>query len=134
MAHKKLPVFITATGWDRSVLGDDTVAEYFKTAYQSVWNDANIVAVTPFLLRANAGPFEKFSFLDQNGSPTKLSDTIKSLPKIGGRPTMYQQVLGTEIASIRPIHVKSFPLPTPKPTKFTPGDILRSTVKWIFKL
>jgi hypothetical protein len=134
MAGKSLPVFITETGWDESALGNETVANYFKTAYQSVWSDSSVIAVTPFLLRASAGPFEKFSFLDANGSPTKISETVKSLPKVKGTPSLNSQVLGTEIADIKPVSIKAFPNPTPRPTKFTPGDVLRTTVKWIFKL
>ena len=133
LAKKSLPVFITETGWDQDVLGNDTVAEYFKSAYESAWNNTSIVAITPFLLRASAGPFEKFSFLDTNGEETKLFKTIQSMKKIKGNPTQSTKVLGTEIA-MEPISIKAFPKPTPKPTRYTPGDILRSTVKWILKL
>jgi hypothetical protein len=134
MANKKLPVFITETGWDKDVLGEDKVAEYYKTAFQTVWNDSSVVAVTPFLLRASAGPFEKFSILPATGSDSTLFKTISALPKTLGSPSLTPQVLAAEIADIRPASVKAFPKPTPKPTKFTPGDVLRSTVKWIFKL
>lgn len=133
LAKKSLPVFITETGWDQDVLGNDTVAEYFKSAYESAWNNTSVVAITPFLLRASAGPFEKFSFIGTNGEETKLFKTIQIMKKVKGDPSHNTKVLGTEIA-MEPISIKTFPKPTPKPTKYTPGDILRSTVKWILKL
>ncbi len=67
---KKLPIFITETGWkhaegltyDKSLPTAETVATYYKKAFDTAWNDANIVAVTPFLLSYQEEPFDHFSF------------------------------------------------------------------------
>jgi uncharacterized protein len=64
---KELPVFITETGWDMKRTGDDLVAYNFKYAFENVWNDNSIVAVTPFLLFAGDGPFVPFSLVRESG-------------------------------------------------------------------
>lgn len=67
---KSLPVFITETGWehaeglspDNNLPSSDTVAGYFKYAFENVWTDPRIVAVTPFLLTYDQAPFDHFSW------------------------------------------------------------------------
>ncbi len=64
-----LPVFITETGWSQKPsLSRETIAGYFKTAFESVWTDDRIVAVTPFLLNYQAPPFASFSWKKSDGS------------------------------------------------------------------
>ncbi len=68
--NKNLPVFITETGWkhregvntNNSLPSTETVADYYKKAYETAWNNPNIVAVTPFLLNYQEPPFDHFSF------------------------------------------------------------------------
>jgi len=44
------PVFITETGWDQTKLSRPTLISYWSQAW-NIWNkDANVVAVTPFVL------------------------------------------------------------------------------------
>ena len=59
---KDLPVFITETGWQRGKLTPEQVAEYYRAAFEDVWDDERIVAVTPFILNYTHPPFESFSF------------------------------------------------------------------------
>lgn len=102
LSGKDLPVFITETGWSRDRLAGETIADYLKTAFNTVWNDESVIAVTPFLLRANAGPFLNFSFLNTDGSPNEIYKSLESMPKIKGAPTVMEskknsRVLGTEV-------------------------------------
>ena len=66
---KKLPVFITETGWSNEKLPNDLIGSYVEFALSNVWNDSNVIAVTPFLLKAGTPPFSVFSLLDQNNNP-----------------------------------------------------------------
>lgn len=67
-----LPVFITETGWKRKTankkgLLEETIAEYYKLAFERVWKDEKVVAVTPFVFNYPDGLFDAFSFKDSEG-------------------------------------------------------------------
>ncbi len=84
---KKMPVFITETGWDQDRIEEEKVASYFDYAFDNVWSDVRVAAVTPFLLSAGDGPFEKFSLLDKSAQPTEPykvinNKTSKGSPKL----------------------------------------------------
>jgi uncharacterized membrane protein (UPF0127 family) len=66
---KKLPVFITETGWDMSRVPPQTVATYYQRAFDGPWADPRVVAVTPFLLHAGDGPFVVFSLTGDERRP-----------------------------------------------------------------
>lgn len=104
---KNLPVFITETGWkhaeginlDRSLPSVEAVAEYYKTAFQTAWDNSRIVAITPFLLSYQQAPFDHFSFKKYTGEPQNqrilgitypdyypMYQTIVDLPKVAGKP------------------------------------------------
>lgn len=85
LTGKELPIFITETGWSNSAINEYTQATYYNTAFQTAWSDTNIVAVTPFLLLANTGPFEQFSFI-RNGNKTHVYNNYKNIPKVKGEP------------------------------------------------
>lgn len=107
MSNKTLPVFITETGWDDRVLPQSVIASYYQIAFDSIWNDKSVVAVTPFLLRAGGGPFVQFSFLDSNNKPTLTYQKIVSMPKTKGQPPLSEKVLG-EKAQTKVIQEKKF--------------------------
>lgn len=90
MNTKNLPVFITETGWSADAVSADTQANYYQEAFSNAWSDIGIVAITPFLLRAN-GSFNEFSFLDTDGKPTVQYQMIKSLSKVRGLPVLSQK-------------------------------------------
>lgn len=96
LSQKDLPVFITETGWSTESVSLDTQLAYYWQAFNTVWNDPSIVTVAPFLLQGSGGPFQKFSFLDPVGNPTKLFKMFQSLPKIKGIPTLTATVLAAE--------------------------------------
>ena len=92
---KNLPVFITETGWvhaeginyNSRYPTADTVAGYFKSAFEYVWTNPRIVAVTPFLLSYQESPFDHFSFKNPL-SPDYYPQyqTIMDLDKTSGKP------------------------------------------------
>jgi hypothetical protein len=92
---KKLPVFITETGWEHSegksyiqgLLSSDQVGTNLQIAAQNVWTDPNIAAVTPFLFNYQDVPFDHFSFKQLgNGSFYSQYSAYQSIAKISGTP------------------------------------------------
>lgn len=81
--QKKLPVFITETGWSNKFLSDHQIALYYQYAFSKVWSDPNIVAVTPFLLNAQDGVFKQFSFLDDHQKEKEFAATFSVLAQTG---------------------------------------------------
>lgn len=94
LGGKRLPVFITETGWSRMAINDNIIGSYFQQAFEHVWNDASIVAITPFLLHPNGAQFGEFSFLSDANAPSAAYNAILSLPKIKGTPLTRTAVLG----------------------------------------
>ncbi len=88
---KKLPVFITETGWSNKYLSDNQVSLYYQYALTHQWADENIVAITPFLLNAQEGPFAQFSFKDKDGTFKIFSDTLRSYATKGEPKPAYLQ-------------------------------------------
>ena len=135
LGGKELPVFITETGWVNTEVPSEKVAEYYKQAYTTVWDDKSIVAVTPFLLKAGMGAFKPFSFLTEDGKETKHYDTVKNISKVRGQP---QVVIPSNNAVL-----KSAPVyPTMdfgkenvegKPKKSV-AETLNFAFRWIFKI
>lgn len=86
-AARKLPVFITETGWSDKTVPDSVISRYYEMTFQNIWgkDKDKIVAITPFLLNSAGGPFEQFSFY-KNGQPTDYLKTVLSLGKTKGEP------------------------------------------------
>ncbi|MBI3366059.1 hypothetical protein HY041_00325 [Candidatus Roizmanbacteria bacterium] len=86
--NKKLPVFITETGWSADRLSRDTIASYFQIAYQNMWLlDDRVVAVTPFVFDYQGEPFLNFSWkMYQNEEYYPQYYTVQSLSKTKGEP------------------------------------------------
>lgn len=94
---KKLPVFITETGWSNEKSSEDQISARLLYAFDRVWSDKNIVAVTPFILNYTNPPFAQFSWKKDNGSFYKFYDSIANLPKTDGMPA--QVVKGDIVAA-----------------------------------
>jgi len=100
MSNKTLPVFITETGWSSETVSEDTRVQYYDQTFKTIWNDPEIVAVTPFLLQAANGPFAQFTFITGSGYKTKQYQYMYTMPKVKGVPSFpTHQVLA---AAIRP--------------------------------
>ncbi len=94
------PIFITETGWAHNLthteypLTPNSVAKYFSTAFTQVWNQPNIVAVTPFILNYTTPPFSQFSLLDPTThQPLLPYSAIQNLPKTTASPAQIQDSL-----------------------------------------
>ena len=92
---KELPVFITETGWQKTVLGEQTVTDYFLWSFNNLWlPDTQVVAVTPFILNYQSEPFLGFSWQKQNESGFyQHYEAIKSLEKINGEPIKFENIV-----------------------------------------
>lgn len=97
---KNLPIFITETGWKRATpynsgLDEDSIKEYYKVAFEKIWNDSRIAAITPFIFNFTTPPFSVFSFKAGDLEGRKYFDhyfTLKSLPKKEGKPHMEDKI------------------------------------------
>jgi len=92
---RSFPVFITETGWphfegiinDKRYLNSNLVALNFQKAMESVWNDSEIVAVTPFLLNYQSFPFANFSWRKINSNEYYSQyNSYQLFPKTEGKP------------------------------------------------
>ena len=91
LAGKNLPVFITETGWRRSkLLDEETISNYYETAFSEVWTDNRLAAVCPFVFNYPEPLFNDFSFkTDGNVLGKTFYDPyykIQGLAKILGNP------------------------------------------------
>ena len=92
---KKLPVFITETGWQhaegksytRGFLSSDQVGLNLRIASQTMWLDPEIAAITPFIFNYQDIPFDHFSF-KQLGNGLFYSEygAYQDIVKIKGTP------------------------------------------------
>ncbi|MDP3940785.1 MAG: hypothetical protein Q8Q49_00600 [bacterium] len=137
MTPKKLPFFITETGWSGKSISDEVRAAYYKDAFDTVWSDQDIVMVSPFLLRAGGGPFAQFSFIGPDGTPTKQYSSIAGMVKTKGEPTQNDtptpspQVLGTEVAKTSNVPVLWFSS-TKQQKKITRSEVATGLFHWMF--
>lgn len=96
--NKELPVFITETGWAHTAndgktgIPESHVGSKFSYAFQNVWTDSRIVAVTPFLLNYNHPPFDVFSWKKTDGSFYSFYEEVRNLIKIRGNPKRINSV------------------------------------------
>jgi hypothetical protein len=96
---RKLPVFITETGWkhsqgketDNNLLNPLTVSGYLTYASGMVWNDPDIAAVTPFVFNYQDYPFDHFSWkIYGSDSFYPFYETYLNLPKSKGDPKQHE--------------------------------------------
>ena len=133
LTGKRLPVFITETGWSSDKVTDQKQVNYYSDAFLNYWNDPDVIAVTPFILRAGVGPFGQFTFL-KNGTTTPVYDAYKNMQKVKGQPQV------DYVPSPTPAQQKSF-LPIIKfnlkyPIESVSKEINKSSkafFKWLLK-
>lgn len=76
--------FITETGWVENSVTRPWLSYYYDYAFQHVWSDPHVKAVTPFVLQGDPGPFSGFTFLTRNGQPTRQYEAYQdALRKFG---------------------------------------------------
>jgi hypothetical protein len=83
---RELKVFITETGWQENQKTRAYLNSYYEYASKNIWSDERVVAVTPFVLKGDPGPFSLFTFIDQDGTPTRqyeaYANQIKRVAKL----------------------------------------------------
>lgn len=120
---KDFPIFITETGWVNTI-GEAAVSQKFKFAFENVWTDKNIVAITPFILNYQGGPFDVFSWKNSQAEYYDFYYQIKSLPKKEGFPILEPKPTPTPTPT--PVPTPSLvPTPSPEPKQFFWERILR---------
>lgn len=71
-------VMITETGWEDNKSIAKWLSSYYAYAFQHIWSDERVLAVTPFVLKGSPGPFQGFSLLDENNQPTNQLQALQS--------------------------------------------------------
>lgn len=128
LSGKTLPVFITETGWSQEAVPPVKIADYYRQSFANDWKNENIVAVTPFLLRAGAGPFSKFSFLSETGENPQ-HDSVSEIQKIKGNPKLADVALKQEKTVVLPS--KTFQRGKNEPNIFTSAKKVSVIFKWL---
>ncbi len=96
---KNLPIFITEAGWSTKNLSEKQIGLYYNYALKKVWNNPQIVTVAPFLLNAQDGPFEQFSFIDNKNEFKEFALNFKENATIGA-PKIKESVPTMQIVDI----------------------------------
>ncbi len=112
-------VFLTEVGWRNDLIGDSAAKSFYLQAFKNVWIEDNIVAITPFVLEAAAGPFKGFSFTEENGSFKPFAKALADLPKTAGRPKLSDT---TFAGNLEPRFTT--------PSKTTPSPIIQIADIW----
>lgn len=73
---RDLKVFITETGWEENNTTRNKLYNYYSYAAKNIWNDARVIAVTPFVLKGDPGPFSKFTLIDKDGQTSRQYDAL----------------------------------------------------------
>ena len=131
---KDLPVFITETGWSDTGISQDTISTYYQTAFTTTWNNNSIAAITPFLLKAGAGPFAQFSLENSDGTLSKIFKTLQSLPKIKGAPVIIPQVLAASNTTVTPTTTENFHTNPIKAVSLQLSQNTKTLLKWFLHM
>lgn len=107
LTGKTLPIFITETGWSTESVPIETQIQYYKQAFENVWSDKSIVAVTPFILHADQGPFRQFSFIVDN-KKNDLYLSFSQFLKVKGQPQIEPDIFRKTQPKITDLSIKSF--------------------------
>lgn len=75
-------VFITETGWEENARTRNQLYNYYEYAAEEIWNNERVVAVTPFVLKGDPGPYSKFTLLDKDNQPSKQYHALANAAQI----------------------------------------------------
>lgn len=126
-----IPIFITETGWRHDIVSQEHAAAYFRFAFENIWNEPNIVAITPFLLNGQGSNFSGFSLLKSDGSPNEIFTTIASLSKLKGQPSLVNEQMLTANVKIVP-YFKNLKDVDANLPNIAPRPAFRVVLKWFF--
>ncbi|MBI2622142.1 hypothetical protein HYW66_00715 [Candidatus Microgenomates bacterium] len=125
-----LPVFITETGWQQNYVGQSQTALFYNYAFKQVWQDKNIVAITPFVLNGQNSAFSGFSLINNDGRVSPVFSSIASLAKVSGQPPLTEPVEFLSKNIWRP--VKNFQFMETKSHVITISPPWKAFLKWFF--
>jgi hypothetical protein len=105
---KKLPIFITETGWKHAEGPDynpnyvsaEKAADFYNQAFTKFWNNSQIVVVTPFVLDYQGDPFQHFSFKKPS---SKISDKAVEASASAAFYPMYQTIADMPKTKAQPV-------------------------------
>jgi hypothetical protein len=83
---KRLPVFITETGWPNNKYSESQISTNLVRAFTNTWNDTRIVAVTPFILDYTTPPFDIYSWKKDDGTFYNFYSDVQKIRKVAGSP------------------------------------------------
>jgi hypothetical protein len=69
--NREFQVFITETGWEENAKTRSNLSNYYDYANDKIWSNENIIAITPFVLKGDPGPFANFTLIDKDGNFTR---------------------------------------------------------------
>lgn len=126
-----LPIFITETGWKQPSVSEENAAVFYRYAFEQVWREQQIVAVTPFILNGHASAFGGFSILSADGGHSKIFEAIAALPKVRGIP-IEAMPISQQASIILPSTTKDFQdvQPQTRPV-IVVNQPLRTLLKWL---
>jgi hypothetical protein len=132
---KKLPTFITETGWTMNKFTDSQIGGFYKLALSNVWNGNDVVAVTPFILKAGTEPFSQFSMKNSDGTSNNVFKAISEISKAKGQPMLSEitNVLGQQTASTN-FSIKSFKNTEAEKPVFTNRKNVVAILKWLLRV
>lgn len=117
---KSLPVYITETGWphrEGKVLGAtfypaEKVAAHFRTYFESIVSDPQVIAITPFVLNYQGPPFDHFSWqkLDSKEFYPQFA-AVQAIPKQKGEPAQEQKLVITNVIPTKLIRGSTYQIP-----------------------
>jgi hypothetical protein len=133
LSNKILPVFITETGWSSDSVSEDQRIQYYDQTFKTIWNDPDIVAITPFLLRAGAGPFEQFTFISSSGYKTKQYQYFYNMQKVKGVPSFptHQVLAAASHVKVEAMTTKDFSDYKPFHRSFSVTNVLENVFNYI---
>jgi hypothetical protein len=101
---KELPVFITETGWSNEKIDPTLISSKLDFAFNNVWNNPKVVAVTPFILNYPQAPFSEFSWKKSDGSFYTYYSDVQKINKTAGEPVQISsgQIVGAIAQPIIP--------------------------------
>lgn len=135
LSGKNLPVFITETGWSREKVPENQIGQYFTYAFENVWSNQNVVAVTPFLLQAGNGPYSAFTLLNENGEDNEVSIALQKIPKTKGEPSINVSVSSSFSQDNSNVPFTVFPQKTQYENPSIDEDkVIAPFVKWLLKI
>lgn len=118
-------IFLTEVGWRTDLIGDRLAENYYLQSFNNIWTEPNIVAITPFVLDAQAGPFAGFSFLGSDGKFKPFAQSLMAIPKIKGQPNLSDTKVDTNLT-------KPYQLPqTQSPSVTVLGDFFRKVLNFL---